>query len=461
MADRNGAEKKEASQEVPREVPFVTEQIVRQSGRKRWLWKILKTMLFAVIFGVTAGVSFALVLPYAQKNSREEENARESITIPRDEQPTSMELLSETESTVGSEIAAETDVVTTESVTAREPETTEPIEEIVENVLSERTLTIEDYKSMYNAMYEVVAKVNKSIVTVVSAENKLDVFNKPYELTDEAAGLIYNKTDSEILILTDADSLDSADNIRVTFLNGKECSAVLRKADLVSGLAVLAVDTEQLGSDLSQYPVAVLGNSYTMKQGDIAMTVGNPFGYNYSMSYGIVSSVKNTAQAVDVNYHVINTNILEGPTGGGFLINSKGEVMGVITKTYKSEAASGITTALAISDLKGILERLSNEQEILYFGIKGQDVTTAIAANTGLPKGVYISEAVAASPVYQAGVQSGDVLVEFDGVEVSGMKAFRNQLETHDAGDKVCIKVMRKGREGYFEIEFDVVIGEQ
>lgn len=459
MADRNGAGKKD----TPQELPFVTEQIVKQSGRKRWLLKILKTMLLAVIFGVTAGVSFALVLPYAQKNNKEEENVRESITIPRDEQPSVTETPSEIETTTTEPetTTTEPETTTTESVTTTEPQSTEPIEEIVENVLSERTLTIEDYKSMYNAMYEVVAKVNKSIVTVVSAESKLDVFNKPYELKDEAAGLIYNKTDSEILILTDAESLNSADNIWVTFLNGKECAATLRKTDPVSGLAVLVVETSQLGSELSQYPVAVLGNSYTMKQGDIAMTVGNPFGYNYSMSYGIVSSVKNTAQAVDVNYHVINTNILEGPTGGGFLINSKGEVMGVITKTYKSEAASGITTALAISDLKGILERLSNEQEIVYFGIKGQDVTTTIAADTGLPKGIYISEAIAGSPVYQAGVQSGDVLVEFDGVEVSGMKSFRNQLETHNVGDEVHIKVMRKGREGYFEIEYDVIIGEQ
>lgn len=441
MAGKNGDGQKE--------LPFVTEQIVRQSGRKRWLLKILKTMILAVIFGVTAGVSFALVLPYARRAEGEDEKVRESVTIPRDELPSPTE--------------PQTDTVPapTETTTEEETETTEPIENIVENVLSERSLTLEDYKALYNAMYEVVDSVNKSIVTVTSAESKLDLFDKPYELKDEAAGLIFNKTDSEMLILTDAEGLHSADNIWVTFLNGKECEAVLRKADPVSGMAVLVVDPSQLGGDLSDYPVAVLGNSYTMKQGDIAMTVGNPFGYNYSMSYGIVSSVRNTAQAVDVNYRVINTNILEGPTGGGFLINTKGEIMGIITKTYKSEAASGITTALAISDLKGVLERLSNEQEILYLGIKGQDVTADIAKDTGLPEGLYISEAVAGSPVYQAGIQSGDVLVAFDGVEIRSMKAYRNLLESHQPGDEVPVKVMRRGRDGYIEIEFDVIVREQ
>lgn len=444
MGGRDGDEQKE--------LPFVTEQIVKRSGRKRRLLKVLGTIALAVIFGITAGVSFAFVLPYAGRKTKEEDK-RESITIPRDE-PT---LPAESPTP---ETASETEPETAKE-TQTETETAEPIRDIVEEILSERNLTIEDYKALYNAMYEVVADVNRSIVTVTSAESKLDLFDKPYELKDEAAGLIYNKTDSEMLILTVAEGLHSADNIWVTFLNGMECGAVLRKSDPVSGLAVLAVDPWQLGEDLSEYPVAVLGNSYSMKQGELAITVGNPFGYNYSMSYGIISSVKNTAQAVDVNYRVINTSILESPTGGGFLINTKGEITGVITKRYKSDASNGITTALAISDLKGVLERLSNGQELLYFGIKGQDVTAEIARETGLPEGVYVSEAVAGSPVYQSGVQSGDVLTEFDGVEVRSMRAYRNLLESHQAGDTLRIKVMRRGREGYTAIEFDVTVGAQ
>ncbi|MBO5278095.1 MAG: serine protease [Lachnospiraceae bacterium] len=437
------AGKKEIEQ---KEMPFVTEQIKKGAKLKRCLIKAAKTVILAIVFGVTAGVSFALVLPYVQKNGKEEEHVRESITIPRDTQPAATEPPTTPRPTE------------TETTTPAETESTEPIENIVENVLSERSFTIEDYTALYDAMYEVVSKVNQSIVTVTSSEDKLDLFNKTYELKDEASGLIYNKTDSELLILTNAESIHSADHISVTFQNGRKCEAVLRKADMVSGMAVLVIDARLLGDDLSGYPVASLGNSYTMKQGDVAITVGNPFGYNYSMSYGVVSSVKNTAQAVDANYRLINTNILESPNGGGFLINTKGEIMGIITKKYKSEAASGITTAIAISDLKGVLEKLSNEQDILYFGIKGQDVTADIAKGTGLPQGVYISESIVGSPVYRAGVQSGDVLVEFGGVQVYSMKTFRNLLESRQPEEEVHIKVMRKGREEYIEIEFDVII---
>ena len=66
MADKNG----DGQKEIPREIPFVTEQIVKQSGRKRWLLKILKTMVLAMIFGITAGVSFALVLLYVPRDKK-------------------------------------------------------------------------------------------------------------------------------------------------------------------------------------------------------------------------------------------------------------------------------------------------------------------------------------------------------------------------------------------------------
>lgn len=446
MSGKNGPEQKE--------MPFVTEQIKKGSKIKRWLTKIVKTTLLAVIFGVTAGVSFAFVLPYVKKDEKKAEMTRETVTIPRDTQPTSRESADPMQTAVSKQPQTTTLPVTT----PQETETTEPIEEVVENVLAERKFTLEDYTALHDAMYAVVENVNKSIVTVTAKERELDVFNQTYELTDEATGLIYNKTDTELLILASYDEIDTADTIWVTFRNGKECEAVLRKADKTSGMAVLVVDAKLLGDDLSQYPAAVLGNSYVVRQGDVAMTVGAPFGYNYSMSYGVVTSVENTAQAVDINYHLINTNILEASTGSGFLINTKGEVTGIITKDYKSETSGMVTTAIAISDLKGVLEKLSNGQDILYMGIRGQDVTTDVSKATGLPKGVYISEALAGSPVYRAGVQSGDVLTAVGEMEILSMRGLRNALEGYQPGDTLHLKVLRRGREEYIEIEFDVIV---
>ena len=267
------------------EFAFITENVMEQSiRRKRWMMRILGTFILAIIFGTTAAVSFVLVLPYIQAKFPKEEE-RESITIPRDELPTMTPIQIEES-----------------NITQEEISTTEPIIDIVENVLAERTLTIEDFNSLYEAIYQVVEKVNQSIVTVISVESEIDWFNNPYESKGETSGLIFNKTDTEILILTDIESIHSADDIRVTFENGKECEAILRKADIVSGIAILAINTEEFTTkELQAISTAVLGNSYITKPGDIAIAVGSPLGDNYSMAYGVISSIKNIVQTTDAN----------------------------------------------------------------------------------------------------------------------------------------------------------------
>ncbi len=165
---------------------------------------------FGGYFGVTAGVSFVFVLSYKGLVVKEEDQVGGHLSQYR---ATRFPLITVAPTT---EPVTDSSPETTEAVTTP-TETTEPIEQIVESVLSERSLTLADYEALYNSMYEVVASVNRSIVTVTSAESKLDLFNQPYELKEEAAGLIYNKTDTEILILTNAESLHAADNIWVTF----------------------------------------------------------------------------------------------------------------------------------------------------------------------------------------------------------------------------------------------------
>lgn len=435
-------EKKEQQDEFA----FITEKVMEQSiRRKRWTMKILGAFILAIIFGVTAGVSFALVLPYIQAKFPKEEE-RESITIPRDELPTI------------------TPIQIEESDTTQEEETptTEPIIDIVENVLAERTLTMEDFNSLYEAIYQVVEEVNQSIVTVISVESEIDWFNNPYESKGETSGLIFNKTDTEILILTDIESIHAADDIRVTFENGKECEAILRKADMVSGIAILAINTEKFTTkELQEICTAVLGNSYITKPGDIAIAVGSPLGDNYSMSYGVISSIKNIVQTADANYKILSTNIVGSKQGKGFLINTKGEVIGILTKLREIEGREQIVEAIAISDVKGIIEKLSNGIDISYFGIKGREITAELEKETKRPQGIYVTEAIAGSPVYKAGIQSGDVIVALGETEVKTMKALRNLLDNYELGDVVKVTVKRQGREEEKTIIFDVILEAQ
>lgn len=426
-------------EEQQKEFSFVTEQIVVKPKKRRWIRKIVSAAFLAVVFGVTAGIAFAIVLPYAQQ--RFHKDSREPITIPKDEpptepitqEPTTMELVTE--------------------ATVEETSTTESLEEKINELINERGLTIDDVGLLYEALYSLVEQVNQSIVTVTSVESEVDWFNNQYESEGETSGLIFSKTSTELLILTDAKSIHSADDIRISLLDGTRFEAALKKSDVVSGIAVISVDTAQIPEELLQNLMTVpLGNSYTVKQGDFMIAVGNPLGYNYSMSYGVVASVKNTVQAVDSNYRLINTNILGSPDGCGFLLNTKGEVMGIITKEYGDDSIDTITTAIAISDLKVTLEKLSNGQDIIHFGIKGVE---GIEEDT-YPRGIFITEVVTDTPAYRAGLQSGDFLIAINDTEIYNMKSMRTALENCKPGETIQAVVLRKSRDEYKEIEFEV-----
>ena len=463
MTDKGNKEKQEG-------FSFVTEQIKPSKGRiKRHILKFLEAILLAIVFGAVAGVTFAFVLSYIRPDTNRA--IRESVTIPRDDLPdvSNKNLPEDTKEKTESESTSELEQNLTvteptssiESVT--EPvETTESFEEMLEKALQKHKLTIEDYIVLYSELYEVVTKVNQSIVTVTSSQNSVDWFNNAFESSEETSGLIYNKTENELLIMTDADSIHNADDISVTFLNGTECEAVLRKLDSVTGLAVIAVEASALDPDyLEEIVTAALGNSYTVKQGDPVIVAGNPMGYNYSMSYGVVTNTKKTTQSIDANLRLINTTALSDSSGNGFLLNLKGEVVGIITKEYKSESSSNIVTAIAVSDVKGTLELLSNGWGVPYFGIIGQEVTSDIAESMGLPIGVYVAEAVAGSPAYQAGIQSGDIIVSINEMDIKTMKILRNFLEARSVEESISVTILRAGREEYREIEVEVVLKER
>lgn len=428
------------------EYKFVNEKIIEKPKSKFVIiWKIVRLVIYATIFGIISCFTFVGVLPYAGEYFRKEE-IREPITIPKD--------LPETETQAETPVVIET---TSEDVVE-----TEPIESIVQEALEEQVLDIEDYSDLYSQLYQVVAKANKSIVTVTSVKKNIDLFNNPYEYEGETSGFIFSKTSQEILMLTNFDGISDADDLNVTLINGTVCRATLKKADKITGVAILSINPNELGkTDIESVEIGVLGNSYSVKHGDSLIAVGDPLEYNYSFSYGTVTSVRNTASTVDGAYKLIDTNIFKSSEGNGYLVNLKGELIGYITDGFRSETLGSVASALAISDLKGIIERLSNGQDVAYLGVEALDITEEVASEKELPIGIYVIESVINSPAYNSGIQNGDIITKINEISIKTNKNLKNTLESHKVEDLVIVEIMRKGRDGYKTIEFEVALGVQ
>ena len=114
---------------------------------------------------------------------------------------------------------------------------------------------------------------------------------------------------------------------------------------------------------------------------------------------------------------------------------------------------------LAISDLKGVLQLLANSMPVPYLGISGQTVTEEISAERGLPQGVYVTEVVAGSPAYEAGIKPGDILTGIGESKVMNIISMRNHIEGLDVSTPVTVVVMRAGSTEYQELTFQVLPG--
>ena len=178
----------------------------------------------------------------------------------------------------------------------------------------------------------------------------------------------------------------------------------------------------------------------------------------HSLGYGFVSYVARNVQVTDGITRLIYTDMESNAGTGTFLLNMSGQIVGWVTDAYKNDENMDMTTAMAISDYKTILERLSNGAKFPYFGIQGQEVT-AVMNSSGIPLGVYVANVEQDSPAYVAGIQCGDIITVMGEDSIVTMKDFQARLESLEPGGAVSVKVLRNGREEYKEIEYQVTIG--
>ena len=295
---------------------------------------------------------------------------------------------------------------------------------------------------------------DKSIVTVSSGKQDTDIFGNPVENTGDYAGAVIAESDGEFLIFTYADAVRAADSINVRFSDGTKIAGTVRQIDEVLGMAVVAVPSGNLPEEeRKKVQVLSLANSYTVKAGDVLVGIGGPSGQVHSLSFGTVSYVARNVQITDGLTRILYADISSNSQTGTFLINTAGEMVGWTSESCRSESCTDRTAAYTISSYKPILERLTNGVSAAYLGILGQDVSRAMQGS-GIPAGVYVTEAVSGSPAYDAGIQPGDIIVKFGTKEIGSFKDLQAQIENSASGVSVSVNVMRKGRDGYTEIPF-------
>lgn len=468
MPDINGP-----GQEPSEKRPFIREKIARPPLTKRQLMKRMAAFVFiAALGGAAAGASFAVIRPLAEKYLVEQpEKETIPVTIPKDEpesspsagETTALEesLPGEEGQTAESESSPEESGSEAEAETETENETEEetvPIEEVIESVLESRSYSARDLDDLYGVLRSLVREADKGIVEVHSLKQETDWFDNPVETTGLYAGAVIASTGQELLILTPDKAVENADSIKVTFEDNTQADGVIKGTDAISGMAIVGVDVGQLDeTTLMEVSVLKLGNSYSVKQGDLVAALGAPAGVVHSSAYGSISYVARNVQVADGVSRYLYADVRGDAKSGTFLVNMAGEVIGWVADLYE-EGQTGITVAMAISDYKSVLERMSNGYAVPYMGIYGQEVSSSMAEQ-GIPQGVYVGECVPDGPAYNAGIQNGDIIIRINDEDILTIKDYQSQVEAMNQGAVVTVVVQRKAIEEYKELEYQVTVG--
>lgn len=404
-----------------REYSFLQETIKDEAGGSARLKKDLFRMIcLGLVFGIVACFGFCAFKPMMEQIFHSDP---EQVTIPEEEEEQS------------------------------EEESVEEQEQVQES------LDADSYRQMQQSMTTIALEANKAIVEIEAVTGDREWMTETYDTVNSVTGLIIADNGQELLIFGKTMSMKDVTELQVTFSDGNTYTASLKKKDGNLGFGIYSVKRSDIQkSTWTQIETAVLGSSNSTSRGSTVFVLGKQFGYNGGLGFGVVASNRHYKEAADGEYRLICTDIAAAENGTGVLFNLDGEVVAMVDQTISEEDSMNLVTGYGISDIKSIIENLSNEKSVPYVGIWGVDVTEEIEAQ-GIPKGVYVKEVEADSPAMAAGIQIGDIITSIDGETVTTLSAYHNILMDEEAGEKVKIKGQRRGSGGYVDISFSVTIG--
>jgi S1-C subfamily serine protease len=291
-----------------------------------------------------------------------------------------------------------------------------------------------------NAVISASEKISPSVVKIDVAQAGRSRNGEPHERQGGGSGFVFTP---DGLILTNSHVVHDATRIQVSFSDGRRFPAHTIGDDPATDLAVIRIDAPQIVA-------APLGDSQKLRVGQLAIAIGNPYGFQYTVTAGVVSAMGRSLRSYSGRLidDVIQTDASLNPgNSGGPLVSSDGRVIGVNTATIMG--AQGLCFAIGINTAKFVAGRLLRDGRIrrAYIGVEAQGAPLhrRLVRFYDLPQesGVIVSTVTPGSPAQRAGLREGDVIVALDGKAVAGVDDLHRLLTDARVGVSSSLTVLR------------------
>lgn len=340
---------------------------------------------------------------------------------------------------------------------------------------------------------EVAAIAEACMPSIVAITNRgtsdVETFFGTYsqESTSSGSGIIIQKSETELLIVTNYHVVANARELSVVFSpveaemekSGEVDerlipSATVKGYDAERDIAVIAVNLEDIHEDIfPEIAIATIGDSSLMKPGDQVVAIGNSLGYGQSVTTGVISAVnrKITMQGADGYSTVTNSFIqtdaaINQGNSGGALLDMNGNVIGINSVKIATAGVEGMGYAIPISEVEKNIEVLmtqktramASDDKQGYLGISGSDVTGAISKSYGIPVGVFVNSVEHGLAAEKAGIQKGDVITKLEGGSILSISQLQDRLRYYEKGETVTVTIKRPKGTGYEEKNLSVTL---
>ena len=337
------------------------------------------------------------------------------------------------------------------------------------------------------AMPSVVSITNTMVVQQQGYSSLFDYLygsgkTQEYEVPASGSGVILEKTDNELLIVTNNHVIEDSKELTVTFIDGTSADANVKGYDSTMDLAVVAVPLSSISDDtMKSIKVATYHDSDDLKVGQGVIAIGNALGYGQTVTVGYISALDREITAENTTYSdLIQTDAAINPgNSGGALINMNGEVIGINVAKLSSTQVEGFGYSIPIYKVMDVIENLSAaktkveiaEEDRGRLGIYMNTISQDNANSLGIPAGVIIKgfsdeyvesyglDSVQESPARQAGLLKNDIITKFDGQGVSSAEDLSKLVAYYEKGSKVTIAYERLENGTYKEHTAEVTLG--
>jgi len=334
----------------------------------------------------------------------------------------------------------------------------------VETLFAQHAAMLEQLDSQASALSDAIASpyfdnaadifraIDNSVVSVSVMHQRMQ-FNRVIDSHSGGSGIIFHETDENIYIVTNYHVVQGAVSATVSLDDIRTAPARFVGGQHQSDLAVISVSRADLvAADITNYDVAVFGNSDNMEIGNFVIAVGNAYGEGKSATFGIISA-QNKLITLDsgITLNVMQTDAAINPgNSGGPLVNTRGEVIGINTARLMTARSEGMGFAIPSNDAVIILNQFLQTGSIRtpFMGIVTALVTEEIRVHYGLDAtGLLVQEVVSGFVAHQMGLRAGDVMTHFNGQILTSHQVLGELITQTGVGGNVRLTVMRNGQQ--------------